>query len=104
MVNITDKSITVIPVTQEINDTEVDNLETQQPEQGNNQQAEKETEEQDDGVVIVNDNEVTTIQHSSKGGRDKKCENPEDIEDQTEALIIEKEKGSMKQNEDQASS
>ena len=48
MLNITDKSIIVIPVTQKINDTEVDNLEIEQPEQGNNQQADKETEEQDE--------------------------------------------------------
>ena len=47
---------------------------------------------------------MTTIQHSSKGGRDEKCENPEDIEDETEAMIIDKEKRSMKPNEDQASS
>ena len=73
--NITDKSIIVIPVTQELNDTEVDNLEVEQPEQGNNQQADKETMEQDERVVIVDDDEVTTIQHSSKYGGDEECEN-----------------------------
>ena len=48
MANITDKSIVVIPVTQDINDTEVDNLEIEQLEQRNSQQADKEIEEQDD--------------------------------------------------------
>ena len=104
MANITDKFIIVIPVTQEINDTEVDNLEIEQPEQGNNQQADIETEKLHDGVVIVNDDEVTTIQHWSKAGRDEDCENPEDIEDKIETLVIDKEKESMKQNEDQMSS
>ena len=96
--------LVVIPVTQNINDTEVDNLEIEQSEQGNNQQSDKEAVEQDDGVVTVNDDEVTTIQHSSKDGEDEECENPEDIEDKTETLIIDKEKESMKQNENQASS
>ena len=59
MSNITDKSTVVIPVTQDINDTEVDNLEIEQSEQGNNQQSDKEAEEQDNGVVTVNDDEVT---------------------------------------------
>ena len=45
MANITDKSIIVVPVTQDINDTEVDNLEIEQSEQGNNQQADKDTGE-----------------------------------------------------------
>ena len=36
------------------------------------------------------------IQHSSKNGGDEECENPEDIEDKTETLIIDKEKESMK--------
>ena len=104
MSNITDKSIIVIHVTQDINDTEVDNLEIEQSEQGNNQQSDKEAEEQDDGVVTVSDDEVTTIQHSIKDGGDEECENPEDIEDKTETLIIDKEKESMKQNKNQASS
>ena len=47
---------------------------------------------------------MTTIQHSSKYGGDEECENSEDIEDKTETLIIDKEKESMEQNEDQASS
>ena len=68
--------LVVIPVTQNINDTEVDNLEIEQSEQGNNQQSDKEAVEQDDGVVTVNDDEVTTIQHSSKDGEDEECENP----------------------------
>ena len=102
MSNITDKSIVVIPVTQDINDTEVDNLEIEQSEQGNNQQSDKEAEEQDDGVVTANDDEVTSIQHSSKDGGDEECENPEDIEDKTETLIMDKEKESIKQNENQA--
>ena len=45
MSNITDKSIVVISVTQDINDTKVDNLETEQSEQGNNQKSDKEAEE-----------------------------------------------------------
>ena len=102
MSNITDKSTVVIPVTQDINDTEVDNLEIEQSEQGNNQQSGKEAEEQDNGVVTVNDDEVTSIQHSSKDGGDEECENPEDIEDKTKTLIINKEKESIKQNENQA--
>ena len=143
MPNITDKTIVVIPVTQDINDTEVDNLEREQSEQENNQQSDKEAEEQDDGVVTVNDHEVTSMQHSrkdggdeeyenpediedkqdkeqdygvvtvnddevssmqhsSKDGGDGECENPEDIEDKTETLIIDKEKESVKQNENQA--
>ena len=40
----------------------------------------------------------------SKDGGDEECENPEDVKDKTETLIILKEKKSMKQNEDQASS
>ena len=106
MTNITEKSIIVIPASQEINDTEIDNLEIEQPEQENNQQADKETEEQEDGVVIVNDDVVTTIQHSSKDGGDEESENPDDVEDtcKTETLIIDKEKELMKQNENQSSS
>ena len=41
MSNITDESIIFIPVTHDINDTEVDNLEIEQSEQGNNQQSDK---------------------------------------------------------------
>ena len=44
----------------------------------------------------MNDNEVTSIQHSSKDGRDEERENPEEIEDKTETLIVYKEKESMK--------
>ena len=51
MSNITDKSVIIIPVTQDINNTEVDNLEIEQSEQGNNQQSDNEAEEQHDGVV-----------------------------------------------------
>ena len=47
---------------------------------------------------------MTSIQHSSKDGEDQECENPEDIEDKTETLTVDKEKESMKQNENQASS
>ena len=104
MSNIADKSIAVIPVAHDINDNEVDNLESEQSEQGNNQQSGKEAEKQDDGVVTLNDDEVTSIQHSSKDGGDEECENPEDIEVKTETLTIDKEKESMKQNENQASS
>ena len=42
------------------------------------------------------------MQHSSKDGGDEECENPEDIEEKTATLIIDKEKESMKQNENQA--
>ena len=42
------------------------------------------------------------MQQSSKDGRDEECENPEDIEDKTETLITDKEKESIKQNENQA--
>ena len=45
---------------------------------------------------------MTSIQHSSKDGGDEECENPEDIEDKTETLIIDKERESIKQNENQA--
>ena len=45
---------------------------------------------------------MTSIQHSSKDGGDEECENPEDIEDKTETLIIDKEQESIKQNENQA--